>query len=177
MRRLDFLSADDVRARLDYDPKTGVFLWKYRQDLVGPARAWNSRYAGRVAGNSSGKCGHVRITINSTSYLAQRLAWIIMTGQWPVHQVDHRDLNPQNNAFCNLRQATGSQNQGNKGLQRNNSSGHKGVYFHTPSKKYRAVIKVSGKLKNIGSYATPEEAAAAYKRVALESFGEFMRTE
>lgn len=50
-----------------------------------------------------------------------------------------------------------------------NKSGYKGVY---PSgAKYHASIWMSGRLLYIGRYDTPEEAALAYNKAALEHFG------
>jgi len=38
-----------------------------------------------------------------------------------------------------------------------------GVYYRKDNGKYRATCKVNGKLKHLGYFGTPEEAAAAYK--------------
>jgi hypothetical protein len=94
-----------------------------------------------------------------------------MDGALPVEQVDHRDLNRANNAWSNLRQATASQNQGNK--RGWSSTGVKGV---TRNKgKFIAYIKISDRNVCLGTYSTAEEAGSAYARAAVQKFGEFAR--
>jgi hypothetical protein len=55
----------------------------------------------------------------------------------------------------------------------NNTTGFKGVTKH--QRRYQARIQVSGKKIHGGSFATPEEASEAYKRLAIQHFGEFAR--
>ncbi len=50
----------------------------------------------------------------------------------------------------------------NRGKNRNNTSGYKGVYFESRSKKYIASITVNYKKIYIGNFDCPEEAGAAY---------------
>ena len=55
-----------------------------------------------------------------------------------------------------------------------NLSGVRGVYYVKRSNKWRARIKFRGKLINLGTYTTIEEAAKARKRAEDEIFGEFL---
>lgn len=89
-------------------------------------------------------------------------------------QVDHRDRNPLNNSRSNLRLATPQQNLMNKGKQRNNKSGYKGVHFDNRDKKWRASIGFDGKRISLGSFGDPESAYAAYCQAAKELFGAFV---
>lgn len=91
-------------------------------------------------------------------------------------QVDHIDGDGLNNRRANLRQASHSQNQRNRGLGRKNTSGYKGVSWHTSSGKWWARIWAGGKRETIGSFATPEAAHAAYVEAAIKLHGEFART-
>ena len=52
-------------------------------------------------------------------------------------------------------------------LASNNSTGYTGVY-KTPSKTFRAQINVVGKMKSLGTYDTPKEAALAYDRAVVQ---------
>lgn len=91
-------------------------------------------------------------------------------------EVDHKDGNGLNCQRANLRLATRSQNQWNRGKQANNTSGYKGVYWHKQRDKWHAQIAVNGKRVHLGYFATAEAAAAAYDNAARELHGAFART-
>jgi hypothetical protein len=99
----------------------------------------------------------------------------VIVGAEPGQQVDHIDGNGLNNCRNNLRFCTNTENQYNKPMPVNNTSGYKGVSMHKHSKKWRATIGHSGKHKHIGYFDSPEEAARAYDDAALRQFGEFAR--
>jgi len=89
--------------------------------------------------------------------------------------VDHRDGNHLNNQRSNLRFCTLSQNQHNRKINSNNSTGYKGIY---PSKKgYRAQIYLNGKQIYLGTRSTPEEAHHLYIEASTKYHGDFGRVE
>ena len=88
IRLNDPLTADQLRTLLNYDPATGVFTWRRQNQLGHYARSWNTRYAGTVAGTS--QHGYVQIMVNGWLYLAHRLAFLWMTGNWPALEADHK---------------------------------------------------------------------------------------
>jgi hypothetical protein len=90
-------------------------------------------------------------------------------------QVDHVDGNGLNCRRLNIRVATPTQNQGNRKLQRNNTSGYKGVAWDKKNLKFIATICVRGKGRTLGRFIDPEEAAHAYDAAARSYFGEFAR--
>lgn len=92
-------------------------------------------------------------------------------------QVDHIDGNTLNNQRSNLRLATPSQNQWNKGLYKNNTSGFKGVSWHKDTKRWQATIAANGKQKSLGVFYSKQDAALAYKEAAAKLHGEFTCTE
>lgn len=69
-------------------------------------------------------------------------------------QTDHLDRNKLNNQKMNLRSVTNQQNCINKGLQKNNTSGYKGICWLTQNNKWRVRIKVNGKEIPLGCYST-----------------------
>ena len=87
--------------------------------------------------------------------------------------IDHIDGNGLNNQENNLRYSTHSQNMSNRGLDKNNKSGFKGVSWYQPSQKWQVKIAVQGKQKHLGYYSDIEEAARAYDAAAKELHGEF----
>lgn len=163
---------DALRDLLDFDPLTGVFTWKPRT-TGNSARSWNSKHAGRAAGTLVAK-GYRSIRIFYKPYLAHRLAWFYVHGVWPSDHIDHMDGNRDNNAIANLRPATNAQNLWNRGPQKNNTTGIKGV-SRVPNGWF-AQIKVHGKQINLGVHATLQEAASAYSAAATKLHGDFANT-
>ena len=99
------LTAAKLRALLDYDPASGFFTWRERpKDAFVTESGWrkfNENYAGRVAG----RVGRYRvaITVQGTKFNAHELAWLYVTGAWPVLEPDFVDGDPTNVSFSNLR--------------------------------------------------------------------------
>jgi hypothetical protein len=93
------------------------------------------------------------------------------------YEVDHADRNGLNNRRYNLRKSTKSQNNCNKGLLRNNTSGFKGVSWHKGNKKWASNIKLNRKKQCLGYFDTPEEAYAAYCAASERLHREFGRVK
>ena len=137
------LTADDVRELLTYNPTTGELRWR-----VPAGRA----AAGDVAG-ALRLDRYYAVQLNKKLYKAHRLAWLLMTGEWPRHTIDHIDGNRGNNRWKNLREATLRQ-------QSHNRSGVLGISRN--GNRWRAKIVSGGKRHHLGCYATPEAAREAY---------------
>jgi len=89
---------------------------------------------------------------------------------------DHINRAKTDNRRSNLRVATKADNMRNKGLQKNNKVGYKGVCFRkdgSRQKRWVAQISFNGKVIQLGLFATPEEAAKRYDEAAREYHGEF----
>lgn len=120
---------------LHYNPDTGVFMWK---------EAKRGRNKFKPAGTYDSN-GYLIIKIDYKRYRAGRLAWIYMTGKEPVNLIDHINRNKADDRWVNLREATQNQNQQNKTIAKNNSSGYKGISIATDKRGsgytyYRAQI-------------------------------------
>jgi len=165
------ITVERLKELITYEPDTGIFRWR-----VSLVRRGGKTKPGDVAGAPSHDGGW-RLKLDTIEYVAGRIAFIYMTGRWPVGDVDHKDRNRSNNIWTNLRESTRSQNIANQGFF-GNSSGVKGVSYYPNSrltKKYRARIRVNGTLICLGYYLTADEAHKAYLQGAHEHFGQFAR--
>lgn len=155
---------------LDYNTETGIFVWRERADVP---NSWNAKFAGKVAGTYSAK--GIVILIKYKQYKAHRLAWLYVHGIVPADRiVDHVNCDCYDNRLINLRLATHGQNASNSRLRLGKKL-PKGVSYQTKYDAYRARIGVDGRVIHLGTFATPEEAHAAYVEAACKYKNEFAR--
>ncbi len=165
MTKRTLITYERLREVLDYSPRTGVFRWKKKtckKVVVGQAAGCNSK-------------GYCVIRVDDILYAAHRLAWLYVTRKWPKNQIDHANCNPMDNRYCNLREATSTQNHYNSRLFKNNTSGFKGVSWHKGNGNWRASIFVNGRNIHLGSFDDADEAAEAYAAAATHYAKEFAR--
>lgn len=114
---------------------------------------------------------------NEKKYHTMQLHRFILGNALPVGMVvDHIDNNTLNNQKSNLRICSPTENAWNAGKSISNTSGFKGVTFHAQTNKWRAVIRVHGKLISLGLHETKEKAYAAYCKASEKYHGEYGRT-
>ncbi len=89
--------------------------------------------------------------------------------------VDHVDGDRLNNTRSNLRLATPSQN-GAHSASRPRRSGFRGVYSHRPTGRWIAQMSIDGRVRHLGIYDGPEDAARAYDAAVRRQWGAFART-
>lgn len=87
--------------------------------------------------------------------------------------VDHINGNIADNRKSNLRICVNSENLRNRGAQRNNTSGYKGVSWCKQSNKWRSSICLNKKRIYLGLFTNKLDAANAYNQAAIKYFGEF----
>jgi hypothetical protein len=151
---------------IHYDPETGIFRW--------PATA-RKQNAGKIAGTVMAE-GRRQIKIDGEKFLSSRLAWFYVMGKWPDPEVDHEDVDPSNDRFANLREATRQGQGANRKLFKNNTSGFKGVYQPVSNPgMWVAQVKVDYKSRRIGIFDCRAAAAFAYLVAADMAWGEFAR--
>jgi len=157
------LTGERLRSIVHYDPETGVFTWT--KSKKGIAK-------GGVAGCVH-RFGYRLIGINNIKYRAHRLVWLYMTGSWPKEFLDHKNGIRDDNRFCNLREATMSENNRNMSMRSDNNSGFRGVSKIKSSNKWQSNIHINSKQIYLGSFNTPQDAHEAYKIAAIKYHGEF----
>lgn len=167
MRGISVFDLEESRKFLSYDPETGNFTW---------LRSRGKAKAGSIAGCLNPK-GYIQIQFNNVQILAQNLAWYFTYSRPPSKLIDHQNLIRHDNRICNLREATAAENQRNKGIQKNNTSGRKGVWYNKKSKRFVAQSYVGGKRVHLGVHRTIDAASDAYIKWVRENFGEFHRIE
>jgi len=91
-------------------------------------------------------------------------------------QTDHINGNPLDNRKENLRICTNAENQRNRGPQKNNTSGFKGVHWNTRRNMWQSYIAHNKKQTALGYFKDKEKAARAYDRKAIVLHGEFAYT-
>ena len=106
------MPVEELSKLIRYDSDTGRFTWKTYQD---PSR---SVKPGMEAGSIS-RSGYRYIRVNGLHYSGHALAWYLHYKQWPTKQIDHENMDRADNRIDNLREATGSQQQGNRRVLRN----------------------------------------------------------
>lgn len=83
---------------------------------------------------------------------------LVLPGQrYPAFVRDHIDRNKLNNQSSNLRWLTIAESNQNKGAQRRNHIGVRGVTLNGSG--YQAVVGLNGQRHRLGTYRTVEEAA------------------
>jgi hypothetical protein len=135
------LSAERLHELLDYDPQTGIFTRKVR---TAQRHQVGDRADLRIA--KGPMAGYRRVAIDSTKYLAHRLAWLYVYGVWPEHQIDHVDTDRGHNWITNLRDVCDRVNKENRREPRkDNTSGFLGVLGHAETGKWRSADSVCRK--------------------------------
>lgn len=133
---------------------------------------WNKRFENTECFKTKNVSGHLSGRLLGNTYSAHRIIWLMHSGYWPEN-IDHIDGNPQNNLLNNLREVNHQENCKNQKRPKNNTSGVQGVSWFAPTNKWKAYIRVGGKLKHLGYFSSLEEAAKVRKQAEKdESFHE-----
>ena len=161
------LTTEIVRELMDYEPETGVFTWRPRAMEWFPSgrscKIWNTRYAGKSAGSvKKNNSGYPRwdICVLGKYHRASRLAFLWMGEPLP-EEVDHLNGDSLDNRWANLLASNNAENQKNRSMSRDNTSGINGVCWHKATGKWRSQVSINGKYRHLGLFDNINEAAAA----------------
>lgn len=140
---------------LSYDASSGILTWKVFRSKVKP---------GDIAGTRT-KAGYEVFTLQERVYKCHRIAWLFITGKYPLNEIDHINGVKFDNRASNLREVTRSQNQHNR--KRHRDGNFVGVYL---DKEYGGWIasaprnflkRKAKKHKYLGYFKSKEEARQA----------------
>ena len=149
MSKSNCITYEQLISNFLYDPKTGKFYKKVNDKFVEKGNYGLNKYG--------------EICLNSTSYLAHRMAWLYFYKEMPNSHIDHINGLKGDNRICNLRLADDSLNMQNVIKANSHSkSGIRGVSFDKRRNKWMCQIKIKDKRINIGRFKTVEEAKEAY---------------
>lgn len=157
-----------IKDQLLYVPKSGILIW-----VKSIARHIS---AGSIAGNNR-KDGYLRINFRHDkrqyTLYGHHIAWFLKTAKWPKYNIDHKDGNPANNKWRNLRQDKFSQNNQNKNnLSSTNTSGVLGVHLNKYG-SYIVQISDQGKTIHLGSFSSLKLATKVRRKAEIKYYGKF----
>ena len=127
------ITQSNLKKILHYNPDDGFFTWKININKV---------KVGDLAGYTN-KRNYIRIRAEGRRYMAHRLAWLYMKGEWPRNEIDHIDHVRSNNKWNNLREATHQENSKNQKLHKTNTSGFTGVCWDKGRSEWIAQIMLN----------------------------------
>lgn len=151
------MKQDYLQHLLHYDPLTGEWTW------VNPIS--RTQRPGDRAGTTRPD-GRRQISVDGDTYLASRLAWFYMTGEWPKNEIDHRNRIKGDDRWENLRDATHSENQFNRDWAER-SGECRGICVD--GNQYKVMIGN----EHLGHYKTFEEATAVRDQALKDKAGQF----
>ena len=149
------LTAEEAREKWDLDVEAGIFRWVHPKS--------RRLKHGDIAGSRcrAGKKTYIRIGSHGKLFLAHRMIFLVVNGEWPLCKVDHIDGDGTNNRWENLRLAPYLENHQNRKRYSSNKSGCSGVTWHRWSKRWIARITVGKTIIHLGCYIHKKDAIAA----------------
>jgi hypothetical protein len=162
------LSVSDVSEALVYEPESGALRWRRQAGRHGRMPA------GSIAGSKNNE-GYVHVSIAGKKVKAHRIAFALMTGDWPHGVIDHINMDRGDNRWNNLRLATRSLNKANQRKRADSQNQFKGV-TRQQGGRFSASITRNGDCRYLGCFDSEIEAANAYAQAACTTFGEYART-
>jgi hypothetical protein len=158
------LTQSELKSRLHYNSETGIFTYLKQIN--------NTIKIGDIAGTLKPH-GYISISINNKLYYAHRLVWLYVYNKLPENTIDHINGNRCDNSLTNLREASKLENNRNSKINKNNTSGIKGVYYSKRNKNYVAQITLNYKTYYLGSFKNIHDAEALAIKSRKEHFQEF----
>ncbi len=149
-----------VRELFDYDPDTGVLVWRVKRGC---------RAAGMVAGCLSPN-GRWVVSVQRKLQYRYRVGWIHHYGLVPEVEIDHVNGDPGDDRIINLRLATRKQNCENLGIRSDNTSGARNVVWDKSKGVWKAQVGHNGKTIHGGYFIDPVAAERRAEEIRQSLF-------
>ena len=157
-----------MEQKLKLDAETGKLFWiqppKRHPDLIG-------KEAGCLQKGRENKNYWV-VQVDGKKYKRSHIVFYLANGYWAIPCIDHINGNSTDDRPTNLRQATSTQNAWNHKKRARRIQLPIGVR-KLVSGKFQARIGYFGKQIHLGSFQSPDEAAAIYQLKRKELYGQF----
>ena len=161
-----------------------VLRWRVNKGKVGKA----NEVAGCLRTRLKDACYRNVIGIDGLTFAASRIVWILYNRtSIPIDKVVdhinnnecemHRGLPVLSDLPSNLRLVICEQNQHNRKIGKNNTSGTKGIVWNKTSKRWVAQINKGGKIVYHKYFLHIEDAKSAIFAKRLELHGEYARCQ
>jgi hypothetical protein len=145
--RVEDSKALQARFREAFDYRNGKLFWKINTNK-------SKHLIGKEAGCHSSVYG--TLNLDGKSYVLHRVVFCHQTGEWP-EVVDHINGDKKDHRIENLRAADCTTNNLNKGFQKNNTSGVKGLMWHKARQAWAGVLFYRGKRHSLGYFKDLED--------------------
>ena len=135
---------EQLKEAVSYDPKTGIFTSTYKEGV-------------HVKG-AHDENGYLFITVNCRKYAAERLAWFLVTGEWPKRKIQHKNGNVADNRLFNLEEIRAFEHK----IPKPQLS--EGVHYSSSDHKWVAIVYRDRQHYHLGRYTSEKLAQRAVVR-------------
>lgn len=165
MKKRESLTQERVRELFNYDPESGL--------LTRLKRTSNRVKPGTIVTNTNTvlEKGYTLVGVDGIRYRLHHVIWVWMTGVLPTGIIDHKNMDPGDNSWSNLREVTCMENSHNHKLTKGNTSGVNGISYLSKKCKWQCRIRINYKVHSLGYHDNFIEAVA--HRLAAEQCTDF----
>ncbi len=155
----EYINQHELKSLVSYDKNTGVFT------VTGIIKH-SSKKIGDILSSTNNR-GYLRVFIKNRTYTLHRLAFLYMTGKFPINDVDHINHVKNDNRWVNLRDVMQKDNAKNRPLPKNNKSGAVGVDLNEKKRRWSARISVNKKRVFLGLFKNLDDAIASRRSAEI----------